>query len=314
MELRHIRYFVAVAEECHFGRAAVRLHIAQPPLSQQIKQLEAELGVVLLTRSTRKVELTPAGQRYLERARAILAAVDGAGAEAIRVAAGELGRLAIGFTGSATYELLPSLARVLRNEFPGIDLDLHGEMLTPDQVDALLDRSLDLGFLRPPVRHADIEVRVLRREPLIAVLPETHLLAARTSVNLVDLRDEPFITYPSQHRSVVYEAVLDACQRAGFSPRDMLEVSETSTLVSFVAAGLGVALVPASVQHLHITGARYLPLAGTTQEVELAIATRRNDPSPHVARVRSRAEAFIGGGRPSPPPRVATRRKGRPTM
>jgi DNA-binding transcriptional LysR family regulator len=307
MELRHIRYFVAVAEECHFGRAALRLHIAQPPLSQQIKQLESELGVVLLTRSTRKVELTPAGEHYLERARAILTAVDEAGAEAIRVAAGEVGRLAIGFTGSATYELLPSLARVLRSDFPGIELALRGEMLTPDQVDALLDRSLDIGFLRPPVRNRDIEVRVLRREPLIAVLAETHQLAARARVKLVDLRDEPFITYPSHHRSVVYEAVLDACQRAGFTPHDMLEVSETSTLVSFAAAGLGVALVPASVQHLQITGARYLPLAGTTQEVELAIATRRDDSSPHVARVRSRAEGYIGGGRPLPPPSVPTR-------
>lgn len=307
MELRHIRYFVAVAEECHFGRAAQRLHIAQPPLSQQIKQLEAELGVVLLTRSTRRVELTPAGERYLERARAILSAVDDAGVEAVRVAAGEVGRLAIGFTGSATYELLPSLARVLRSDLPGIELVLRGEMLTPHQVDALLDRSLDIGFLRPPVRHRDIEMRTLRREPLIAVLAETHPLAARASVKLVDLRDEPFITYPSRRRSVVYEAVLEASQRAGFVPRDMLEVSETSTLVSFVAAGLGVALVPASVQHLQITGARYLPLAGSTQEVELAIATRRGDPSPHVARVRARAEGFVGGGRPTSPPSPRTR-------
>ena len=229
MELRHIRYFVAVAEECHFGRAAERLHIAQPPLSQQIKQLESDLGVVLLTRSTRKVELTPAGQRYLERARAILAAVDAAGEEASRVAAGELGRLAIGFTGSATYDLLPSLARVLRSDFPGIELDLRGEMLTPDQVDALVDHSLDLGFLRPPVRHADIEVRVLRREPLIAVVPEAHPLASVSSVKLVDLRDETFITYPSHHRSVVYEAVLDACERVGFIPTEVHEVGETST-------------------------------------------------------------------------------------
>lgn len=297
VELRHIRYFVAVAEECHFGRAAERLHIAQPPLSQQIRQLESDLGVVLLTRSTRKVELTPAGERYLQRARAILAAVDRAAEEAARVSAGELGRLAIGFTGSATYELLPSLARVLRQELPGIELELKGEMLTPDQVDALLRRSLDLGFLRPPARHPDIEVRVLRREPLIAVLPDTHPLAGRGNVRLFDLRDDPFITYPSHHRSVVHEAVMDACERAGFNPRRVEEVRETSTLVSFVAAGLGVALVPASVQHLQITGARYLPLAGTTYEVELAMATRRHDDSPHLARVRSRAQSLIGGGR-----------------
>jgi DNA-binding transcriptional LysR family regulator len=298
MELRRIQYFVAVAEEAHFGRAAQRLQMAQPPLSQQIKALEAEMGVVLLHRTTRKVELTPAGEHFLQRARCILAAVDGAVAEASQVADGLLGRIAIGFTGSATYDLLPSLVRVLRADLPGIELDIHGEMLTPDQVAALIDGSLDLGLLRPPVRSTALEVQVLRREPLIAVLPAHHALADRDRVRLSDLRDDPFITYPSHNRSVVYEAVLDACQHAGFVPGSMHEVAETSTLVSFVAAGLGVALVPASVQHLRITGATYLPLAGPTREVELALAVRAGETSPHVARVRARAEALIGGGRP----------------
>jgi DNA-binding transcriptional LysR family regulator len=298
MELRHLRYFVAVAEECHFGRAAARLHIAQPPLSQQIKQLEDDLGVTLLTRSTRRVELTPAGQVYLERARSVLTAVAAAGVEAGRVAAGEIGRLAIGFTGSATYELLPTLTRVLRADFPGIELDLKGEMLTPDQVGALQDRALDIGFLRPPVHARDLVVRLLRREPLIAVLPATHPLAASDTVRLAKLRDEPFITYPSHNRSVVYDAVLEACQRSGFSPAKVQEVAETSTLVAFVAAGLGVALVPASVQHLKITGATFHPLAGTTQEVALAVATRADDSSPHVAKVLARVESLIGGARP----------------
>lgn len=298
MELRHLRYFVAVAEECHFGRAAERLHIAQPPLSQQIKALEADLGVVLLTRSTRKVELTAAGARYLERARAILAAVDEAGEEAVRVDAGEIGRVSIGFTGSATYELVPTLARVLAADFPEVELELRGEMLTPDQVGALVDGSLDIGFLRPPARHPDLDVRLLRREPLIAVLPEAHPLAAAEAVRLADLRDEPFICYPSHHRSVVYEAVLDACQRVGFRPSEVVEVAETSTLVVFVAAGLGVALVPASVQHLKITGATYRPLAGTTEEVALAVATRAGEQSPLVTRVLGRAEGLLGGARP----------------
>jgi DNA-binding transcriptional LysR family regulator len=297
MELRHLRYFVAVAEECHFGRAADRLHIAQPPLSQQIKQLEDQLGVRLLTRSTRKVELTAAGELYLGRARTILAAVDRAELEAKQVAAGQLGHLAIGFTGSATYELLPSLARVLREDFPGIELELKGEMLTPNQIAALLDRTLDLGLLRPPVRSPDIDVRVLRREPLIAALPAHHPLAGRSQVKLAALSDEPFICYPSRHRSVVYEAVFDACRHAGFTPRSVVEVAETSTMVAFVAAGLGVALVPASVQHLRITGATYLPLSGTTEEVELAVATRRDDRSPHLARVLARTQSLIGGGR-----------------
>jgi DNA-binding transcriptional LysR family regulator len=298
MELRHLRYFIAVAEECHFGRAAERLHIAQPPLSQQIKALEGELGVRLLKRSTRKVELTPAGARYLERARGILASIDAAGVEAVRIASGEVGRLAIGFTGTATYELLPILARVLHEDLPGVKLDLKGEMLTPRQVGALADGTIDLGFLRPPVDDPGLELRILRREPLIAALPESHRLASRDTVRLADLARDVFITYPSHHRSVVHDAVFAACRRAGFRPSEVQEVAETSTLVAFVAAGRGVALVPASVRHLHITGATFKPLAGTTSEVELAVAWRKGDDAPVLGRVLSRAQALIGGGRP----------------
>jgi DNA-binding transcriptional LysR family regulator len=292
MELRHLRYFVAVAEECHFGRAALRLHIAQPPLSQQIRQLEAELGVQLLVRTTRRVELTPAGGRYLERARAILASVDAAGEEAALVADGRIGRVAIGFTGSATYELLPRLSRALRRQSPGLELDLRGELLTPSQVAGLGDGTLDVGFLRPPVRDPGIEVHPLRREPLVMVLPETHPQASSSQISLATLADEAFITYPSPHRSVVHDAVLDACQSAGFTPR-ATEVAETSTLVSFVAAGLGVALVPASVQHLRITGAVYRPLTGDSPTVELAMATRRGESSPAVRRVLALAEELL---------------------
>lgn len=293
MELRHLRYFVAVAEECHFGRAADRLHIAQPPLSQQIKQLEAELGVQLLFRTTRKVELTPAGARYLKRARAILADVDAAGAEAVRIAEGEIGHLVLGFVGTATYDLLPPLARTLRTEFPDLAIDLQGEMLTPSQVEALLDHRLDISFLRPPVRNPDLRVEVLRSEPLVVVLPEAHPLAGRDAVPLDALVDDPFITYPSHQRSVVYDAVFDVCRAAGFTPTGGMEVAETSTLVSFVAAGLGVALVPASVCALQITGAVYRPLVGPPAEVELAVATRVHDESPHVARVLARTKELV---------------------
>lgn len=294
MELRHIRYFVVVAEECHFGRAAQRLHMAQSPLSQQIKQLESELGVALLTRSTRKVALTPAGECYLERGREILAAVDAAQEEAGRVNAGEVGRLCIGFTGSATYELLPSIARAVRADFPDLTLDLRGEMLTPDQVAALHERTLDIGLLRPPVRDPGLEVTVLRREPFVAVLPASHPLAGRGAVRLADLHDERFISYPSHHRSVVYQAAFDACVRAGFRPTAVQEVAETSTLVSLVAAGIGVALVPASVQHLQITGATYQPLAGTAEVVELAVVKRAGDDRPHVARVLALIKLVLG--------------------
>ena len=275
MELRHLRYFVAVAEERHFGRAAQRLHIAQPPLSQQIRRLEAELGEPVLYRTTRSVELSPAGEVLLERGREILASVDSAIADARRAARGEYGRLAIGFTGSSTYALLPALAAALRAELPGVVLDLRGELLTPAQVTRLLDGSLDLGFLRPPVHERDLSTEVLRSEPLVVVLPESHSLAGPESVPLQLLENEPFVTYPL--RSIVRDAVEDACARHGFQPRATHEVAETSTLVSFVAAGLGVSLVPASVTNMTVRGAVYRPLTQDSTRVELAVAWRRHD-------------------------------------
>jgi DNA-binding transcriptional LysR family regulator len=218
VELRHLRYFVAVAEERHFGRAAERLHIAQPPLSQQIRRFEAELGEPLLYRTTRSVELSPAGAVLLERAREILAAVDSAVDDARRAARGEYGRLAIGFTGSSTYAMLPSLAVALREALPGVVLDLRGELLTPAQVAQLVDGTLDLGLLRPPVHQRDLCTEVLRSEPLIAVLPETHRLAESDTVPLEQLESEPFVTYPSHFRSVLHDAVEDACAAHGLSP------------------------------------------------------------------------------------------------
>ena len=291
MELRHLRYFVAVAEERHFGRAASRLHMAQPPLSQQIRRLEAELGVTLLHRTTRSVELAAAGEVLLARAREILAAVDGATEDTRRAARGEFGRLAIGFTGSATYALLPRLAAALRSGLPGVVLDLRGELLTPAQVAGLLDRTLDLGVLRPPVRERALAVEVVRSDPLIVVLPQAHPLAAADAVPLEELAGEPFVVYPSHFRSVVHDAVEETCAAHGFLPNVALEVSETATLVSFVAAGLGVSLVPESVRHMNVDGAVYRPLAGDAAAVELALAWRRDD----VTAVLERALAIIRG-------------------
>lgn len=284
MELRHLRSFVAVAEERHFGRAAARLHMAQPPLSQQIRRLEAELGVTLLHRTTRSVELAPAGEVLLVRAREILASVDRATEDTLRAARGEFGRLAVGFTGSATYALLPQVAAALRSALPGVVLDLRGELLTPAQVAGLLAGTLDLGLLRPPVRERELAVEVVRREPLVAVLPEAHRLAAADAVPLEELAAEPFVVYPSHFRSVVHDAVEETCAAHGFLPRVALEVSETATLVSFVAAGLGVSLVPESVRHMTVHGAVYRPLDREAAAVELAVAWRRADATPVLER------------------------------
>ena len=284
MELRHLRYFVAVAEERHFGRAAERLHMAQPPLSQQIRQLEAELGVTLLRRTTRRVELTDAGAAYLERVRGILAAVDDAGVEAQRVDQGIVGRLVIGCVGSATYSLLPALARTLREEQPGIDFSFRGEMLVPDQVEALLDATIDLALLRPPVDEPALPVRSLRRARLIVAVPAGLRLAGRRRVRVPDLRDEDLVMHPARGRSVMHGLVESLCRDAGFRPRIRHEVAETSTLVTFVAAGLGVAVVPEPVGTLGVAGVVYLPLAGTGAGVELAVALRAGDARPHIGR------------------------------
>ncbi len=273
--------------------------MAQSPLSQQIRALESELGGPLLRRTTRRVELTPAGTVLLGRARALLASADSAAEETARAMRGEVGRLSIGFTGTTTYALLPPVAAGLREVLPGVKLELHGEMMTPAQVAGLLDGSLDLGILRPPVRSARLEVQVVRSEPMIAVLPADHPLAGRQKVRVADLAEEAFVRYAAHQRSVVDELVRDTCERAGFVPRLALEVTETATLVSFVAAGIGVALLPESVSGIRINGAVYRPLRGTPPRIEIALAWRADDASPVLARalrvVRARTRRAPNG-------------------
>ncbi|HET6740502.1 MAG TPA: LysR substrate-binding domain-containing protein [Kribbella sp.] len=283
MELRHLRYFIAVAEERHFGRAAARLHMAQPPLSQQIRRLESELGLQLLRRTTRRVELTPAGEAYLLRARQILAAVSSAAGEAQRVAAGLQGRLVIGCVGSATYSLLPQLVRTLREELPKVEVAVQGEMLAPDQAQALADGRIDLGLLRPPVDDESLRVDVLRADRLIVAVPDGHRLAGRRRIRLPELAGEDFVMHAGGGRSVMYDTVLARCREAGFEPLIRHEVSETSTLVTFVAAGLGIAIVPEPVRELLVPGIAYRALTGLAS-VELAAATRADDDAPHLAR------------------------------
>jgi DNA-binding transcriptional LysR family regulator len=271
VELRHLRYFRAVAEELHFGRAAERLHIAQPPLSQQIRQLEAELGVTLLVRSTRKVELTPAGEAYLKRAVEILRAVDDAAEQAQRIADGAEGRLAIGCVGSATYSLLPQLVRALSEALPGVDVSVRGEMLAPAQITALLAGEIDLALLRPPVEPSGVVLETLRRDRLLVALPDAHPLAARDELRITDLREQQFVTHAGHGRSVMSSLVAAISADAGFVPRVRHEVEETSTLVTLVAAGLGVAVVPEPTVALDIAGVCYRPLV-PEQLVDLVAA------------------------------------------
>lgn len=283
MELRHLRYFVAVAEERHFGRAAERLHMAQPPLSQQIRQLEAELGLPLLTRTTRRVDLTLAGEAYLERAREILAAVDRAGHEAQRIATGTLGRLVVGCVGSATYSLLPTLARRLRADLPDVEFGFRGEMLSADQVSTLKDGELDLGLLRPLASLDGLNVSLVRRDDLLVALPQGHPLARRKRLQVADLADQDLIAHAGRGRSAMHGVVQENFDTHGVRANIVHEVAETSTLVTFVAAGLGLAVVPEPTAALAVPGVVYVPLAGRPR-IDLVAACRTGDENPVLVR------------------------------
>ena len=293
MNLRRLECFVAVAEELHFGRAADRLHMAQPPLSQQIARLEAEVGVQLLRRSTRRVELTEAGAAYLDRARRILAEVDEAGHEARLVAGGSVGRLAIGCVGSVTYSLLPALARGLSDELPGVEFAFRGEMLVPDQVAALRSGAIDVALLRLPVTDEELAVRLLRRERLVVALPGDHPLARRTRVSVSDLRDEPFIVHSGRRESVMFGTLISLSRSAGFTPRIRHEVDETSTLVTLVAGGLGVALVPEPVSALQLGGVAYVRVSDKEAVTELAVAHLVGRTEPHLLRSVAAVERIV---------------------
>lgn len=254
MELRHLRYFLAVAEEKHFGRAAERLHMAQPPLSSQIRQLEAELGTTLFNRTTRRVELTEAGLLLVDRARQILTDLESAEFDVAEVGRGAAGVLRIGFSGTATYRLMPEIVRRAEIEMPNVRLQIFGEMLTPQMETALLENRIDIAVLRPPVRSGEIGLDEFEHTPIVAVLPSWHPLAvgAKSGEPLLvsDLADSGLVSYP--HASSVASVVWELCRQAGFRPRIQQTATETSTLIAMVSAGLGVALMPGpSGQPLH---------------------------------------------------------------
>ncbi|MBT2410703.1 LysR family transcriptional regulator [Streptomyces sp. ISL-12] len=295
MELRQVRYFLALAEECHFGRAAARLHVAQPALSQQIKQLEHELGTTLFHRSTRHVELTEAGRHLTGYARTLVAEAERARVHMAELASGHTGRVSVGFIGTATYDVLPQVARMVRSRLPHITLDLRGELLTPQLVEGLLTGAYDLAVSRAGAAGTEgVSITPLRAEPLVAVVPAHHPLAAGTEIPLAALADEPFVIHPSQPRSAMYDRVLAACDRAGFRPSALVEVGETATLVVLVAAGHGVALVPRSVQSLRLDGVTYVPLA-ETETIDLVLARRAHRNSPATQQVASVIEECVRG-------------------
>ena len=281
MELRHLRYFVAVAEELHFGRAALRLSIVQPSLSQQIRQLEQELGFPLLWRTKRSVGLTDAGKVFLPEAQRVLAQVQEAQRAAQRAYRGEMGRLVIGYISSSTYDLLPMVLRVYRERFPDVEVALR-ELTTQEQVRALEEERIQVGLLRLPISAPLVHVEVVRREPIVCALPERHALVARERVAVSLLANEPFVLQSSQRGGGYYMQLMKLCLASGFSPNVIQEVTEMHTIVSLVAAGMGVSLVPLSARNIRNHGVVYRELEGKASLTEMAVAWLRSSRSPIV--------------------------------
>ncbi|KAA0976088.1 LysR substrate-binding domain-containing protein [Paeniglutamicibacter gangotriensis] len=274
MEVRQMRYFIAVAEEKHFGRAAQRLHMAQPPLSQQIKALEEQLGTQLLVRTTRKVDLTAAGALLLTRARLLLAEVEKLEQDVKLVGQGASGVLRVGFSGTATYRLMPMIVQAARVHMPGLRLNVQGEMLTPEMEIALEEQRVDVAVLRPPIRSNQLSLKFLEKDELVVALPEDHEMASRGILDLEDLAEEPFISYPLT--SAVNTISTEACRQAGFSPHIVQEAQETSTLLSFVSAGMGVALVPTARRMFGLQGLVFRQLRNAPA-VDLAVAWKTDN-------------------------------------
>lgn len=297
MELRNLRYFMAVAETCHFGRAAEQLHMAQPPLSQAIRRLEAEVGVELFTRTTRQVALTGAGEVFRTDVERILQAVDEAVARVARFASGVEGVLRIGLTGSASYRQLPALARLVKRELPQVMLEVHTEMLTPAQEEGLIERRLDLGVLRPPVRQEGIVHRPIADERLVVAVPEQHELVRASSVRAEQLRHEGFIMYSAALGSVLNDIVVRTCLDAGYYPHRAYEVTETSAALALVAAGLGIAVLPESIRSAPREGVVCKDLEDAPT-MRLDLAWRADDESlllHNLLDVLERNEMFIEG-------------------
>jgi DNA-binding transcriptional LysR family regulator len=278
MEMRHLRCLVAVAEELHFGRAAERLHLSQPPVSLAIKELEAELGVVLFERSSRRIALTRAGEEALADARAVLARTELLKRRAQDEAQGRTGSIAIGFISLAAYSFLPGVLRQFTESFPKVRIALN-ESTTDRMLEELGNGALDLGFIfASPGMPPGLAYRPVQREALVVALPASHPLARLRQVPLERLASERFLGFERHYGPMIFDAIVATCMRHGFSP-EFFPARQMHTIVSLVSGGIGVALVPASVQALQREGVVYRPLRGERTLVETGVAWRQADES-----------------------------------
>jgi len=306
IELRHLRHFVAVAETCHFGRAAEQVHIAQPALSQSIRQLESHLGAALFVRTTRSVNLTPAGDFLLGEARRALDIVDQSVRGVQQISAGQLGLVRIAFTGTAAFNILPRMARIIRAEHPDVALDIHADLLTPAQLEGLTTRQLDLGVLRPGVATEGIETRTIAVERLVLALPIEHRLVNEPVISMSDLRTENMVRYADSH-SAVNEAVTRSCRASGFEPLSDHSGPGTSVILGLVSGGLGVALVPESVRSVELAGVVFREVQDSaTTTLSLAWNSENAGPLVHQVIRTLDAEGFFNSRFPHPRPTEVT--------
>ncbi len=280
MELRHIRYFVAVAEELHFTRAADRLGIKQPPLSLQIRQLEREIGTPLFHRLTRGVELTEAGALLLDDARRILDQVEQAKARALSRARGDTGRIHVGFAGATDFQpLLPEIIRSYRESFPGVVLSPE-QSNTPHLIAGLRSGAIDVAFVRPPLSDGEgIAVQPLVEEQMKIVLPAAHPLASSPSLPLSALAHETLILFPRAIGPGLHDTIIASCRLAGFSPVLGQDAPQIPSIVYLVAAGFGVSIVPQSIEHIHAEGVAYVRINEDGPRAPIGLAYRRDERS-----------------------------------
>ncbi|MFS2164937.1 LysR family transcriptional regulator [Variovorax sp. Varisp62] len=293
MELRHLRVLIAVAEELHFGRAAKRLNLSQPPVSLAIRELEDELGVRLFERTSRHIEITPAGEEALRDARAVLGRTESLREHARNASRGGSGSLSIGFISLAAYSFLPAVLRRFAAEYPGVKIALHES--TTDRIPSDVENgSLDVGchFVSPSLP-ASLSYRATDNDALVVALPEQHPMAGQKRVSLAKLADEQFLVFERHHGPIMFDTVVSACRQHGFSPR-IFPARQMHTIISLVSGGIGVALVPDCVQVMRREGVVYRPLSGERTRIETGVCWRTDDDSPvlraflsHLPRIRT---------------------------
>ena len=285
-ELSQLRCFVAAAEELHFGRAAQRLNMTQSPLSRQIQLLERILDVTLLERTSRQVSLTPAGRVFLIEARRIVRLSESAALSARRVAKGDAGRVAIGFTAVSGYNLVPQIVAQARASLPNIDLELR-EMVTTDQVDALLTGLIDIGFVRPPLDRHEFDTACVQVEPLVVALPAGDPRQAKAVLELGDFDGLPLIMYARQGAGYFHQMLVGLFEGAGASPQYVQHVTQIHSMLGLVHAGLAAAIVPESASGLHMNDVQFRRLATEPEKpVELHMAWRRDNSNPALEPMR----------------------------